>query len=141
MRDSNSYSLEQSDGNLNWRFSPEPYSCIKVGDGAGRVTNNATGRSFSVNTENFFGSISYLGTDREQNIYVVVEELLPGDTIQVKKEVRKYTAGGKQIAVIPVNIDYVAHPDKELILDEDGSVYHLLPLKDHLIVEKWSRKY
>lgn len=141
MRDSRSYSLEQSNGELNWQLYSEPYRCIKVGDRSGRVINNLTGKAFSIITEESFGSISYLGTDSDQNIYIVVEELLPGDTIQVRKEVRKYTARGKQIAEIPINIDYVAHPEKELILDEDGTVYHLLPLKDHLIVQKWSRKY
>lgn len=141
MRDSNSYTLTSSNGDMKWRLSSEPYTCIKVGDHSGRVTNNSTGRSFSVITEETFGSISYLGTDRDQRIYVVVEELLPGDTIQVRKQVRKYTASGKQIAEIPVNIEYAAHPEKELILDEDGTVYHLLPRRDYLIVQKWSRKY
>lgn len=141
MRDSSTYSLVESTGKRNWRLSLEPYTCIKVGDHLGKVINNSTGKAFQVSTEDYFGSISYLGSDREQNIYVVVEELLPSDTIQVKKEVRKYSRGGRQIAEIPVNIDYVAHPEKELILDADGSVYHLLPMKDHLIVEKWSKQY
>lgn len=141
MRDSSTYSLVESTGKRNWRLSLEPYTCIKVGDHLGKVINNSTGKAFQVSTEDSFGSISYLGSDREQNIYVVVEELLPGDTIQVKTEVRKYSRGGRQIAEIPVNIDYVAQPKKDLILDADGSVYHLLPMKDHLIVEKWSKQY
>lgn len=141
LRNSYSYELDQWSGKVGRQASGEAFTCIRDSDRAGRVINNANGQTINITTGNSLGSISYLGTDREGNIYIVVEELLSGDTVDVRKEVRKYSAYGSQLAAIPVNIDYVAHPEKELILEEDGTVYHLLPLKDHLVVEKWVRTF
>lgn len=141
LRNDYSYKVDEWSGKLKRRPSLEAFTCIKVGERAGRVINNSSGKTINLTTENSLGSVSYLGTDRDGNIFIVIEELLPGDAINVRKEVRKYSAAGQQLAAIPVNIDYIAHPEKELILAEDGSVYHLLPLKEHVVIEKWFRRY
>lgn len=134
------YSIAQSVSKVGTRVSGESYSCRILDNYTGAITDNQTGKEIQVSTTQVFGSITCLGTDRHGNIFVIVEKLLPADVISVEKEVQKYTSTGELVATIPVAIDYVAHPIRELIIDDDGNVYHLRPLQDRLLIQQWHHR-
>jgi hypothetical protein len=137
---SDEYRFNQWNGSITRKAATETFAFLITGDRSGKVINTLTGKAFQVATENQLGSLSYLGQDTLGNVYLVVEQLLPGDTIQVIKQVRKYAVDGRQIAEIPIDINYAAYPEKDLILSSDGSIYHLRPLKNLLVVEKFSNQ-
>jgi hypothetical protein len=115
-----------------------PVAVFGIDDHTGEI-RIAGGVTIPVRTEETFGSIELVGVDRGGNIFVAVEQLLPGPTINVKKEVRKYSARGLLRALIPIEIDYAAHPRREFALDADGTLYHLRPLAQQLVIERWQQ--
>jgi hypothetical protein len=88
-------------------------------------------------SEKRFGSARVVGVDDSDAVYVAVEQLLPDDV--VTKEIRKYT-GQRLAARFEVELGYEAHPTREFVVTGDGSVYHLRPLHDLTIVDKWSKE-
>ncbi|MGZ5440639.1 MAG: hypothetical protein ACXW5U_06815 [Thermoanaerobaculia bacterium] len=110
---------------------------FRVDDHAGEIRTE-DGFTIPVHTAETFGSIDLVGIDRGGNIFVEVEQLLPDS--DVIKEVRKYRPSGELRAVIPIAIDYAAHPRRELVLDGAGNLYHLRPLAHGVVVERWEQQ-
>jgi len=127
---------DRLNANLTSVAASPPVEVFGVNDHSGEI-RIAGGLTIPVRTKETFGSIELIGVDRGGNIFVAVEQLLAGPIINVKKEVRKYSSAGLLRTVIPIEIDYAAHPRREFALDADGTLYHLRPLAQHLVVERW----
>ena len=107
----------------------------------GTIRDRWTGVTLTVRTTENLGSMNVIGVDDAHNVFVAVEQLLDGGPgLSVSKEVRKFTPDGTLRAVIPINIDYAAHPVREFVVTSDGTLYHLLPLKNVLLVEEWRER-
>jgi len=131
------YTLNMPDGKFESRTVPERYTYEKIDERRRKIVE----KQLVVATDvNILGSIEYLGDGPSKSMFVIVEELLPAREIHVKKEIRWYDSNGRLKDFIPIEIDYVAHPTRELILDEKGNIYHLRPLQNHLLVEQWRRR-
>jgi hypothetical protein len=109
---------------------------LRVDDHGGEI-RTVSGSTIPVRAAKTFGSIDLVGSDKRGNIFVAVEQLLPGPVIDVIKEVRKYSPSGELRAVIPIDIDYAVHPRREFVLDGEGVLYHLRPLADAVVIERW----
>jgi hypothetical protein len=107
----------------------------------GTVRDRWTGVTLTVRTTQNLGSMNVIGVDDAHDIFVAVEQLLDGGRVlRVAKEVRKFAPDGSLRSVIPINIDYAAHPVREFVVTPDGTLYHLLPLKNVLLVEEWRER-
>jgi hypothetical protein len=101
------------------------------------LSDHARHNEIALITEKRFGSARVIGVDDTDAVYVAVEQLLPDDA--VTKEIRKY-AGQRLVARFEVELGYEAHPTREFVVTGDGNVYHLRPLHDLTIVDKWSKE-
>jgi hypothetical protein len=116
---------------------PNRYEVAVVGEHSGVVRDLTTGRAISVETLARFGSIEFLGTDAKDNVFVAVQELLPNGTPDVRETIRKFSADGELRAQFQLPVDQAAVPTRDLVLDADGSVYYMRPLRTHLVIDKW----
>ena len=104
----------------------------------GTIRNKKTGLTLTIRTKMPLGSMNVIGSDNAENTFVAVEQLFDdGAGTGVAKEIRKFAPDGRLRVVIPINIDYAAHPVREFVVTPDGSLYHLLPLPTVLLVEEW----
>ena len=101
------------------------------------LSDHARRIEIAIVTVERFGSARVIGVDDSEAVYVAVEQLLPGDV--VSKEVRKYV-GQRLVARFEVELEYEAHPTREFVVTGDGSVYHLRPLRNLTVVDKWSKE-
>jgi hypothetical protein len=116
------------------------YDTRFVDDHAGSVLDAQTGQSFAVRTDERLGALNPLGVDDLGNIYVIVEELLPTQTPDVRRTVRKYSPDGALRAVVNIQIDNTTFPARDLIVDGSGAIYHLQPRAEQVRVEKWETR-
>jgi hypothetical protein len=114
----------------------ERFAIRMTDDHGATVTDHLRKREFRIATAERFGSGRIIGVDDTDAVYIAVEQLLVDDT--VTKEVRKY-AGSRLVARIELELGYEAHPTRELVVDGDGSIYHLRPLRNLIVVEKWAK--
>lgn len=117
--------------------APPAYDTRLTDDHNGVIVSTKTGKSLPLHTDAQLGSINLLGVDDGGNIYVVVEELLPAQTLDVRRTVRKFSSDGALQAVITIPIDNSTFPARDLLVDGAGTIYHMQPRAEHLLVEKW----
>jgi hypothetical protein len=92
-----------------------------------------------ITTEHLLGSVVFVNTDRDGNIYLAVEELLEAPIVTVEKTVRKYDPNGKLLGIARLPIEeYYTCPNTEVRVDEKGNIYHLVPSKDRVKLLKLS---
>jgi hypothetical protein len=115
-----------------------PCLATRIDDASAQVTTIGTvPRRLQLKTSAYLGSLTCLGLDAQNRIYVVVEYLnTEGGEIDVTKQVEVFAASGR-VGVIPLPVDYAAHPVREVVLRPDGSVYHFRPLRDRALVQRW----
>jgi hypothetical protein len=82
-------------------------------------------------------SIRRLGSDSRNRTYVAIEAGKQGDTVSVRKLIRKYTADGQDLVEIgDVPLDYAVHPRDEFRL-RDGVLYQLMPKATEVRINVW----
>lgn len=82
-------------------------------------------------------SLRRLGLDARQRTYVVIEAAFPGQRVDVRKLVRKYTAQGQALVEIAdIRLDYYVHPVDEFRL-RDGVLYQLMPKAAETRINIW----
>lgn len=101
------------------------------------MLSNASGLKITVVTPRMLGSVNVVGIDQQGNVYVAVEQLGAGTTVDVTAELRKYTSTGRLVAVLPDTAVVATHPHRAYLVTPEGAVYHLVPERHALIVEKW----
>ncbi|GAB4288720.1 MAG: hypothetical protein Kow0090_01110 [Myxococcota bacterium] len=84
------------------------------------------------------GSVTYLGGDKEGDIFVRIEMLVGEQPIEVKRYVRRYTKEGKENGTIEIPSDTLGAPLSDIRIGADGAVFALLPYKDRVEVIKWT---
>lgn len=90
-------------------------------------------------SDHLLGSVVFVNTDRDGNIYLAVEELLEAPIVTVEKTVRKYDPNGKLLGIARLPIEeYYTCPNTEVRVDEEGNIYHLVPSKDRVKLLKLS---
>ncbi len=84
-------------------------------------------------------SISYLDTDKNDRVYLLVEADDGADqTIKVKRYViRTGTHPEDWSKPIEIPLDIYAHPFKDIVIGNDGTIYAMLVYKDRIEVAKW----
>lgn len=97
-----------------------------------------SGGQVRIQTSNSLGAARYLGVDQEGSSYFRVEQIFQDEVIRASAEVHKYLPDGKLVAVVPLSVDYEVHPFHDVGVDDDGTIYHLRPLKDAVLVDIWN---
>jgi hypothetical protein len=119
--------------------SPPSYMSRLKNEREGVIENATTGSTFAVRTSERLGSLNVLGADGRGNIFVVVEELLNRNDGDVRRTVRKFSPAGELLAMIEIPIDNHTFPQRDLLVNEDGTIFHMQPLRETLVVQKWTR--
>nr|MDA3861007.1 T9SS type A sorting domain-containing protein [Melioribacteraceae bacterium] len=78
-----------------------------------------------------------IGIDKSGNIYVVIETYLSEIPLKVEREVYTISPSGNILTrLLLPNIKYL-YTLKDLQIDEDGNLYHLLSYTDKAVIVKW----
>ena len=79
-----------------------------------------------------------IGIDKSGNIFIEVQKYLSEIPLNVEREVFVFSLSGKLITTLDLlNIKYL-YTLKDLQIDEDGNLYHLLSYQDKVQILKWS---
>lgn len=82
-------------------------------------------------------SLESLITDENGNTYVALETTAGGESVDVKKIVRRYDAKGQLVAEISdMNVDYYVRPVDELRVHR-GLVYQLMSSASEVLINIW----
>ena len=82
-------------------------------------------------------SVQRLGLDARLRTYVAIEAGFPGERVDVRTIVRKYTGQGQPLAEIAdIPLDYFAHPVDEFRM-RDGVLYQLMPKASEVRINMW----
>jgi len=82
-------------------------------------------------------SVRRLGLDARLRTYVAIEAAFPGERVDVRTIVRKYTGQGQPLAEIAdIPLDYFAHPVDEFRM-RDGVLYQLMPKASEVRINMW----
>ncbi len=82
-------------------------------------------------------TLSLIGVDNEGNIYIVQEEASDSAAMPVSRYLRKFNSQGDLLAEALIPYSCYAYTFKDLRVTSDGSVYQLLPLKEHAEILAW----
>lgn len=84
-------------------------------------------------------SISYIDTDKNDRVYLLVEaDDGSNETIKVKRYViRTGAKAGDWSRPVEIPLDIYAFPFKDIVIGNDGTIYALLVYKDRIEVAKW----
>ena len=74
--------------------------------------------------------------DADGNLYFVMSILRLSET---PDKMYKFDPRGNLLAYFPVPAPYYAYPERRFVIDDAGSIYQLLPLRDEVQVIKWER--
>ena len=119
------------------KFTEGLYITRKVGNYRGIIKNVTTSAEIQVLTSDPLASVVFIDTDRFGHIFVSVETFLSGPSINVNREIRKYGNDGELLATIRLGMNYYTFPRRDVVVDKDGTIYQLQPLKDGVKVLKW----
>jgi len=117
--------------------TPPAYSAVVADDHTAVIAVQDS--RFTVVTDNSLGSINLVGTDAEGNVFLALEQVLPttDSSISVQTEVRKYSSRGELLARIPMDMDTVTQPGRPFVVTPDGTLYHLKPTREVLLIERF----
>jgi hypothetical protein len=82
-------------------------------------------------------SVRRLGLDARLRTYVAIEAAFPGQRVDARTIVRKYTGQGEPlIEIADIPLDYFAHPVDEFRM-RDGILYQLMPKASEVRINMW----
>lgn len=119
------------------KFTDGLYITRKVGNYRGIIKNVTTNAEIQVLTSDPLASVVFIDTDGFGHIFVSVETFLSGPSINVNREIRKYGTDGELLTTIRLGMNYYTFPRRDVVVDEDGTIYQLQPLKEGVKVLKW----
>ena len=122
---------------ISSKFTDGLYITRKVGNYRGIIKNVTTSAEIQVLTSDPLASVVFIDTDGFGHIFVSVETFLSGPSINVNREIRKYGTDGELLATIRLGMNYYTFPHSDVVVDEDGTIYQLQPLKEGVKVLKW----
>ena len=87
-------------------------------------------------------SINFIGLDKDQNVYISVEEVLVQDEVTSETEpvirwLRKYSPKGELIAQVELPYSLYAYTTQDLAVTDSGEVYQIVPLPGSFELIKW----
>lgn len=83
-------------------------------------------------------SVRRLGTDARQRTYCAIEAAFPGQRVDVRKIIRKYSAQSESLVeLMDIPLDYFVHPVDEFRIRE-GMVYQLMPKASEVRINIWN---
>lgn len=104
------------------------------------ITSTISGinNNIALNFPSNLACADLIGIDKTGNIFVEIEKYLSEIPLSVQREVLVFSQSGKLItSLILPEIKYL-FTLKDLQIDEDGNLYHLLSYQDKVQVLKWS---
>jgi hypothetical protein len=101
----------------------------------GHIT--AGDRSIGVAVTNSLGGLRLLGVNPDGSFYVIAEEVVLSETIQVDQTVRHYDATGKLLGLARVPLaEQYTYVEHGLVVGPDGAVYVLITWPDRVEVQR-----
>lgn len=128
--------LEEAPG---YRLRGQIYTARPTDLTADGATRNVTvgNRSVPVAGTNGLLGLRLLGANADESFFVVAEEMLPGEMIEVDQTVRHYAADGTLLESARVPLREAAmHVPNNLALGPDGAVYLLQPRTDVVEIQR-----
>lgn len=91
----------------------------------------------TINFQSNLACADLIGIDKAENLFLLIEKYISEIPLKVEREVYTLSKGGEILSqlVLP-NIKYF-YTIKDLQIDADGNLYHLLTLKGKVKIVKW----
>ena len=111
-----------------------------------RKTNNSFNcclgnNQYQIKSDLKIASVRLLGVDKYGNLYFDVESFISEIPCEVKRDVCVLYSYGQQKVKIRLPFIYYAHLERDLYVDEDGNIYHLLANKTAVELIEWKYSY
>ncbi|VAX26494.1 hypothetical protein MNBD_IGNAVI01-946, partial [hydrothermal vent metagenome] len=95
-------------------------------------------QNISLQFPNNLSCADLIGIDAEGNLFLVIEKYLNEIPLKVSREVYTLSNSGEMLSILQLpNIKYL-YTLKDLQIDSDGNLYHLIPDKNEVKIIKWS---
>jgi hypothetical protein len=79
----------------------------------------------------------FLGTDQSGNLFILLEFITQAVPLQVRREIRRYSASGDVLSTINVPVHQYAAVFREFRVGADGVLYHLITTESGVIIAGW----
>lgn len=108
----------------------------KIGDNFSIININ-TGENFAIRHESHVASVKFINCDDYGNLYVVIETITQDTSISVTKEIGKYSPQGSLLFIGKLDINYYTHPNKDVMVTKEGTIYQMQPTADGVLIRAW----
>ncbi len=133
-------SLLKDNGGEIFGYKGEEVKVIVPSKNELRLEHNLTGNSQKLQF-NFPANLAcadLIGIDKAGNLFIIVEKYLSEIPLQIEREVYTFSKQGEILSQLALpNIKYL-YTQKDLQIDADGNLYHLMSLMDRVRIIKWS---
>ncbi len=104
------------------------------------ITSNIPGASFTLKKTfpNDLACAEFIGIDKLGNLFVEIEKYISEVPLKIRREVIVFSKSGNPISILALSSIKYLYTLKDLSIDPDGNLYHLITFHNKVQIVKWS---